>query len=206
MYTKKSQGQPHNFYCSVDKNSPSCMLYLTMAQTQGNRSTLQIRHAVQFSHTEHLHPLQHLHSPHGTCSESCSDLLFRGRVTRRCVLLRGLRTLVAVVSLLTAVITSSISCTVYGTASLSVRGGLPIPIGSACPRCTIAAGSVESSLLSSALATAAPAASTSGTRSLTPTGRENVSLLRIRWSSSVDGPSHEEVGRVLIGIGHGLRP
>ena len=150
------------------------MLYLTMTQTQGNRSTLQI--------------------------------LFRRRVTRRCVLLRGLLTLVAVVSLLATVVTSSISRTVllYGTTSLSVRGGLPIPIGRP-PRRTIAAGGVQPSLLN-ALGTAASAASTSGTRSPTPTGRENVSLLRVRWSSIVDGSSHKEVGRVLVGITHGLRP
>ena len=135
------------------------------------------------------------------------DLLFRRRVTRRCVLLRRLLTLIRVVALLPAVITASISRTVllYGTTPLSVRGGLPIPIESACPPITIAAGGVESALLSSALAPTASAASTSGTRSPTPTGRENVPLLRVRGSSSVDGPSHKEVGRVLVGIGHGLR-
>ena len=133
------------------------------------------------------------------------DLLFRESVTRRCVLPRRLLTLVGIVPLLPAVVAGSVSCTVllYGTSSLSLRRGLPIPIGSACPRCTLAAGGVVPSLLSSLTASAA---SPTGTRSPTPTGRENVSLLRVRGSSSVDGPSHKEVGRVLVGITHGLRP
>ena len=64
------------------------------------------------------------------------DLLFRRRVTRRCVLLWRIFTLEPVVPLFSAVIARFLSCTVllYDTASLSVRGGLPIPIGSACPR------------------------------------------------------------------------
>ena len=122
-------------------------------------------------------------------------------MTRRCVLPRRLLTLIGIVALLPAVVAAPVSRTVllYGTSSLSLRGGLPIPIGSACPPRTIAAGGVESALLSSALVTApAFAASPSRTRSPTPTGRENVSLLRVRGSSSVDGPSHKEVGRVLV--------
>ena len=179
------------------------MLYLTMAQTQGNRSTLQIRHAVRFPHTEHLRPWLV-----NQVKKHIRDLLFRGSVTRRCVLPRRLLTLVGIVPLLSAVVAASVTGTVllYGTTSLSLRGGLPIPIGSACPPRTIAAGGIVPSLLSSLTASAASAASPTGTRSPTLTGHENVSLLRVRGSSSVDGPSHKEVGRVLVGITHGLRP
>ena len=131
-------------------------------------------------------------------------------MTRRCVLPRRLLTLVRVVPLLPAVVARSVTSTVllYGTTSLSLRGGLPIPIGSACPRRTLAAGGIVPSLLSSTVAasSAASAASASGTRSPTPTGRENVSPFKVRESSSVDGPSHEEVGRFLVGFGHGLWP
>ena len=137
------------------------------------------------------------------------DLLFRRRVTRRCVLLWGISTLVPVVPLLSAVIARSLSCTVllYDTTSLSVRGGLPIPIGSACPRRILTGGFIPPFFRSTlTLVVAASAASPTGTRSPTPTGRENVSLLRVRGSSVMDGPSHKEVGRVLVGIGRGLRP
>ena len=62
-------------------------------------------------------------------------------VTRWCVLPRRLLTLVCVMALLPVVVTAAISRTVllYGTTSLSVRGGLPIPIGSACPPTALAA-------------------------------------------------------------------